>query len=191
MDNEKELIHAFKTGTSVQKERAFKRLMDEHKERVYWVCRRIVKTHEEANDVTQNVFLKVYKSLDRFNEQARFFTWVYRIAMNESINSLRAGKLRQAVGLDTLLQEPAGDETQPFEAVKKLETKQHIQEAISTLPEKQREVFMMRYYDELTYDEIANILNTSVGGLKANYFHAFKKIETFLKQRLKEEAEHG
>ncbi len=187
MDNEKELILVFKTGSAVKRERAFQTLMELHKERVYWVCRRVVKNHEEANDVTQNVFLKVYKSLDRFNEQSRFFTWVYRIAMNESINCIRSKKIRHSVGLDTLIQEAEGAETQPIESLKQAETKQHIQEAVASLPEKQREVFEMRYYDELSYEEIAEILNTSIGGLKANYFHAFKKIEAFLKQRLTEE----
>ncbi len=187
MVNEKELIHQFKTGSAVNRERAFKMLMDENKERVYWVCRRMLKSHEDANDVTQNVFLKVYKSLDRFHEDARFFTWVYRIATNESINAIRSKKLRHTVGLDSLIQEPAGNESQPIESLKSDETKNDIKEAILSLPEKQREVFMMRYYDELSYEEIAAILKTSVGGLKANYFHAFKKIEAFLKQRLNHE----
>jgi RNA polymerase sigma-70 factor (ECF subfamily) len=107
--------------------------------------------------------------------------------MNESINCIRSKKIRHPVGLDTLVQEPEGAETQPIESLKQAETKQHIQEAVASLPEKQREVFEMRYYDELSYEEIAEILNTSIGGLKANYFHAFKKIEAFLKQRLTEE----
>ncbi|NTV45234.1 MAG: RNA polymerase sigma factor [Chlorobiales bacterium] len=184
MKADQELIADFKQGNAVKREQAFTTLVRRHQEKIYWVCRRMLGSHEDADDVAQNVFVKVYKSLDGFNEDAQFYTWAYRIATNESINYLRSKKVRNTVGLDDILEEPAGHDVHPDHAMMKNEQSKIIEDAIRTLPEKQQQVFMMRYYDELSYEEIAESLGTSVGGLKANYFHAFKKIEEYLKKQL-------
>ncbi|NTW49993.1 MAG: RNA polymerase sigma factor [Chlorobiales bacterium] len=184
MKADQELIADFKHGNALVREQAFTALVRRHQEKIYWVCRRMLNSHEDADDVAQNVFVKVYKSLDGFNEDAQFFTWAYRIATNESINYLRSKKVRNTVGLDDILEEPAGTDAHPDHVMMKNEQSKVVQEAIQSLPEKQQQVFMMRYYDELNYEEIAGVLGTSVGGLKANYFHAFKKIEAYLRKQL-------
>lgn len=189
MKADQELIADFKQGNALMREQAFTALVRRHQEKVYWVCRRMLNSHEDADDVAQNVFVKVYKSLDGFNEDAQFFTWAYRIATNESINYLRSKKVRNAIGLDDILEEPAGKDVHPDHALMKSEQSKIIEEAVESLPEKQRQVFVMRYYEELSYEEIADALGTSVGGLKANYFHAFKKIEEYLKKRLPDQGE--
>ncbi len=185
-----ELIAEFKGGTAAQKEKAFAELLRRHREPIYWVCRRLLNTHDDADDVTQTVFLKIFRALPNFQEEAQFSTWAYKIATNESLNFLRAKALRHAESLDALEADHAtikGDSKRPDEELERAEERQAIEAAIASLPEKQRAVFVMRYYDELTFEEIANIVGGSVGGLKANYFHAFKKVSAYLKRALKNE----
>ncbi|MBC8042500.1 MAG: sigma-70 family RNA polymerase sigma factor [Rhizobacter sp.] len=184
MKSDSELIAEFKQGDARVVERAFTELVRRYQEKVYWVCRRMLNSHDDADDVSQNVFIKVHGALSNFNEEAAFFTWLYRIATNESINFIRSRKVRSAVGLDDLTVEPAADTSDPEEDMENDEQTKAIEDAIATLPEKQRAVFLMRYYDEMPYEQIAEIMGTSVGGLKANYFHAFKKIEIYLRKRL-------
>ncbi len=185
MKSDSELIAMFKAG-GAQAEHAFTQLVRRYQEKIYWVCRRMLKSHEDADDVVQNVFIKAHHGLMSFNGESEFYTWLYRIATNETINFLRTQNVRRAEPIDDMLQEPAATEAAPIEELERREEKELIAEAIELLPERQKQVFMMRYYDELSYEEIAEILGTSVGGLKANYFHAFKKIEVYLKARLKQ-----
>jgi RNA polymerase sigma-70 factor (ECF subfamily) len=180
-----DLIAAFKNGTASTREQAFAELLKRHREKVYWACRRMLKSHEDADDVAQNVFIKVYRSLNQFQEEAQFSTWIYKIATNESINFLRAQKVRETDSIDNLVAEPTESSARPDEALHQSEQRAVIEAAIAALPEKQRAVFVMRYYDELSYEEIAEIVGTSVGGLKANYFHAFKKVEEYIKSNWK------
>lgn len=185
-----ELIAEFKGGTAAQKEKAFAELLRRHREPIYWVCRRLLNAHDDADDVTQTVFLKIFRALPNFQEEAQFSTWAYKIATNESLNFLRAKAVRHAESLDALEADNAtikGDSKRPDEELERAEERQAIEAAIASLPEKQRAVFVMRYYDELTFEEIANIVGGSVGGLKANYFHAFKKVSAYLKRALKNE----
>ncbi len=185
MKPDSELIALFKAG-GAQAERAFTELVRRYQEKIYWVCRRMLKSHEDADDVVQNVFIKAHHGLMSFNGESEFYTWLYRIATNETINFLRTQNVRRAEPIDDMLQEPAATDAAPIEELERREEKELIAEAIESLPERQKQVFMMRYYDELSYEEIAEILGTSIGGLKANYFHAFKKIEAYLKARLKQ-----
>ena len=141
--------------------------------------RRIVIDHDDADDVVQNAFIKVWKNLDNFKEDAQLYTWLYRIATNEALTFLRQKKAHLYVefdevasGLSNKLHDDnyfTGDEIQ-----KKLQT------AILTLPDKQRIVFNMRYFDEIPYEEMSQVLDTSVGALKASYHHAVKKIEDYM-----------
>jgi RNA polymerase sigma factor (sigma-70 family) len=185
MKSDAELIFEFKNGTPKEKDKVFAELVKRHRERVYWTCRKMLKSHDDADDVAQNVFIKAHRALLNFNEEAQFSTWVYKIATNESINFIRAQKTRDASSIDDMISDPMDDTDRPDESLQRREQRDLIESAIQSLPEKQRAVFVMRYYDELPYEEIADTLGTSVGGLKANYFHAFKKIEEYVKLRAK------
>jgi RNA polymerase sigma factor (sigma-70 family) len=161
------------------REKAFNGIVKKYQERIYWHIRRLVVDHDDANDVAQNTFVKAWKGLDNFREDAQLYTWLYRIATNESLTFLEQKKRKSAVsfndveeGLSNQLQAEKG-----FDA-NKLEWK--LQLAIQQLPEKQRVVFTLRYYDEMPYEEMSRVLETSEGALKASYHHAVKKIEDFI-----------
>jgi len=160
---------------------AFEKVVREYSEQLYWQVRRVVLTHEDANDVLQNVFLKAWTHLDKFHQDSRLSTWLYRIAINESIDFMRRQKNQVIVSTDDeglsisnqLLADNYfdGNETQAL-----------LQEAVAQLPEVQRMVFNMRYYDDKKYSEISEILHTSEGALKASYHIAVKKITEFFKR---------
>ena len=161
------------------RERAFSGIVRKYQERLYWHIRRMVVQHEDANDVLQNMFIKVWNALDNFREDSQLYTWLYRIATNESLSYLEQQKRRSAVslsevenGLEQKLQAERGFDSH------KIEWK--LQLAMQQLPEKQRVVFNLRYYDEMPYEQMSEILETSVGALKASYHIAAKKIEEHL-----------
>ncbi len=176
--DEQDLIREFKRGN----EQAFNQLVLRYQEKVYWIVRRMISDHDEANDLAQNIFIKAYHSLHSFKGNSTFYTWLYRIAINLTLNEIRRKKIRQIFSLER--EEPlqiASKDDQPLEQLEKKEQQMIIRQAIDRLPEKQKNVFVLRYYEELPYEEISKILNTSVGGLKANYFHAVRNIGKFLK----------
>jgi RNA polymerase sigma factor (sigma-70 family) len=171
------LLEQFRTP--VTREKAYTALIRKYQERLYWHIRRMVVEHEDANDVLQNVFIKVWKGLDGFREDSQLSTWLYRIASNESLSFLEQKKRKGAISLDysenglsNQLKAEKG-----FDA-NKLEWK--LQLAIQSLPEKQKLVFSLRYYDEMPYEEMSRILETSEGALKASYHHAVKKVEHYI-----------
>jgi len=131
--------------------------------------------HDEADEIAQETFVKAYEALGNFRGEAKLYTWLYRIMMNAAIQRSRKAKSRPMVDLESI-QELAEEGVAPEDQLMKSETTRLIESAIQTLPPKQRRVFMMRFYEELPYEEIATIVGTSVGGLKANYFHAVRKI---------------
>jgi RNA polymerase sigma-70 factor (ECF subfamily) len=155
---------------------AFGTLMQRYGEQIYWQIRKMVVSHDDANDLLQNTFIKAWNNLDNFRGEAKLSTWLYKIAINESINFINKERQKNQVSADdddsfllTNIQSDAyfdGDEL-----------KIALQKAISQLPEKQRLVFNMRYFDEIKYEDMSEILGTSVGALKASYHHAVKKIE--------------
>ena len=166
-----------------KQEAALRLLMDTYQERLYWHIRRMVDSHDDTDDILQNVFVKVWKGLDRFREDSQMYTWLYRIATNETITFLNKQKKRATVPL--VLTNEEGDyvpvQLQSSEHVLDAEETLHkLKQAIESLPAKQKQVFVMRYYDEMRYEAISEILETSVGALKASYHHAVKKIENFL-----------
>jgi RNA polymerase sigma-70 factor (ECF subfamily) len=176
--NDKALLLQFKDAAT--KEKAFTGILKKYQERLYWHIRRMVVDHEDANDVLQNMFIKVWGGLDNFREDSQLYIWLYRIATNECLTHLEKQKRRVSVSLDD---EDSGLEdkikaSENFDA-NKLEWK--LQLAIQQLPEKQRLVFNLRYYDELPYEEMSRVLETSEGALKASYHHAAKKIEDFIR----------
>jgi len=156
-------------------------LVRTYQKRVYWHARKMVIDHDDADDVTQEVFIKIHKSIAGFREDAQLFTWIYRIATNECLTFLQRKKRRFFL--------PIGDVE--GELSSKLDNSPHVsgdeiqlqlQKALLKLPDKQRLVFNMKYYDDMPYEEISKITNTSVGALKASYHHAVKKIENFLSE---------
>ena len=174
---DKDLLDQFKNGPD--KETAFTLIIKKYQEKLYWHIRRMVVNHDDANDVLQNMFIKVWKSLDQFREESQLFTWLYRIATNESLTFLEKQKKRMAASLsdpENYLYESVKADTH-FDA-NKLEWK--LQLAIQQLPEKQKLVFNLRYYDEMPYEKMSKVLETSEGALKASYHHAVKKIEHFI-----------
>ena len=162
------------------REEAFNLLIKKYQQKVYWQVRRIIINHDDADDVIQEVFIKVWKNLGSFRQDAQLFTWLYRIATNESLTFLKKKQAKNNVSLDDLTVEMSESlNTDPYFSGSEIEKK--LQQAILGLPEKQRLVFNMRYYDDLKFQEISDILGTSVGGLKASYHLAAKKIEQYIK----------
>ena len=176
MSKDAELVKKLKDPT--QKEKAFSELLDVYQERLYWHIRRMVKTHEDTDDVLQNTFVKVYRNLDKYRFDAKLYTWLYRIAINESLNHFRKIERNKFVSLD--------DENSNIYTIKSdncfdgNQAQVMLASAIDTLPEKQKIVFNLRYYDEMPYKDMSEVLSTSVGALKASYHLAAKKIENII-----------
>jgi RNA polymerase sigma-70 factor (ECF subfamily) len=171
---DEEILLQFKEPAS--KEKAFRNLLNTYQERLYYHVRRYVHNHEDANDILQNTCIKIWNAIDNFRGESGLYTWLYRIAGNEAITFLNKNKKRNEVDIEqtTANYRSAADTIDGDEMTLKLER------AIATLPDKQKQVFIMRYYDELPYEKIAEISETSVGALKASYHHAVKKIEEIL-----------
>ncbi|HEV8079919.1 MAG TPA: RNA polymerase sigma factor [Chitinophagaceae bacterium] len=175
--DDKELFYLFKNADT--KESAFTAILKKYQEKLYWHIRRMVIDHDDANDVLQNMFIKVWKGLQNFREDSQLYTWLYRIATNECLTFLEQKKKRNSVSLTDIengLENKLKADTN-FDA-NRLEWK--LQLGIQQLPEKQRIVFNLRYYDEMPYEEMSRVLDTSEGALKASYHHAAKKIEEFI-----------
>lgn len=158
------------------KEAAFTRLVREYQEPLYWQIRRMVVVHDDADDVLQNTFIKAWSAIDSFRGESRLQTWLFRIAINESLNYLN--KKKQVLSLDqtdsSLADMLASDSYFDGDEVQR-----QFQTAINTLPEKQRLVFNLKYFDEMKYEDMSSLLGTSIGALKASYHHAVKKISAF------------
>lgn len=149
---------------------------------IYYYIRRMVLSHEDADDLTQQVFIKAWRSIDTFRGESKLSTWLYRIAHNESISFLRSSKRIMGVDASTL-EQSLGKSLQEDVLFSGDEIQARLQTAIALLPEKQKTVFIMRYYDDLKYEEMADITGTSVGALKASYHHAVQKIEAYLTEK--------
>ena len=157
----------------------FNLLVREYQERIYWHIRKMVIDHDEADDLVQEVFIKVWKNLDKFREDAKLYTWIYKIATNECLTFLTKKKRRFFLPIGDVENELSGKiDTSTNITGDEIQLK--LQKALLKLPNKQRIVFNMKYFDDMKYDEIAEITETSVGALKASYHHAVKKIEEIL-----------
>lgn len=157
----------------------FNLLVRAYQQRVYWLVRKMVVNHDDADDITQEVFIKIHRAIDQFREDSRLYTWIYRIATNECLSFLNRKKRRFLLPLEDVAGQLAAtiDSTPALEGE---EIQKRLQKALLKLPDKQRLVFNLRYYDELSYEDMAEITKTSVGALKASYHHAVKKIEESL-----------
>ncbi len=176
--DDRQLLELYRDG---KVEQMFNELVRRFHSRIYWAARRMVKNHEDADDIAQEVFVRAYSSLPGFRGESGLYTWLYRIAINLSINHLRRQKVRKIFDLSDYLPFVGTDADQDREMIHD-ENVSLIEEAIETLPEKQRAVFIMRYYDEMPYEQISAILGTSVGGLKANFHHAVKKVAAHVRK---------
>lgn len=179
--NEKEII-ALLQEPARQRE-AFEAIVREYSEQLYWQIRRLVLSHDDANDILQNTFIKAWINIDYFRGNAKLSTWLYRIALNESLTFLNKQRANGQVSIDEA----------DTELLNKLEsdgyfdgdnTQKIFLSAVHTLPQKQQMVFNLKYFKEMKYEEISEILGTSIGALKASYHHAVKKIEAFLEKHL-------
>jgi len=175
--DEFELVKQLKNkGTQ---EKAFRILMSQYKERLYWHIRKIVISHDDTDDVLQNTFVKVYRNIGNFNADSKIFSWMYRIATNESITFINKRAKQKSVDIEEYQQLMAST-LQDDELYSGSEIQLILQKAIATLPQKQQLVFNMKYFEEMKYTDMSEVLGTSVGALKASYFHAVKKIEKII-----------
>ena len=174
--NDKELLALFKNPETTKQ--GFNKIVHTYNKRLYWHVRKIVICHDDANDIIQNTFIKAWKYLPNFREDSQLYTWLYRIATNESLLFLKKKKKHLFQSIDTVSHQLESQIDGNYFSGSEIEKK--LQRAILTLPTKQRLVFNMKYFDELKYNEISEILGTSVGALKANYHHAKQKIEKYL-----------
>lgn len=177
MVEEETLLAALKSSSDHEK--AFRVLLSAYKERLYWHIRKIVLNHDDADDVLQNTFIKVYKNIQKFNGDSKIYTWMYRIATNEAITFINQKAKKLQITSEELQQKSLLrlEEDVFFEGS---EIQLKLQKAIATLPQKQRLIFNMKYFDDITYEELSEILETSVGGLKSSYHLAVKKITAYL-----------
>lgn len=178
-----ELIRDYKNGDI----RGYNEIVRRYQQQVYWLIRKMVNSHDDADDITQEVFIKIHTALKDFREESNLFTWLYRIATNYSINHIRKVKVKNTVNFEIVTEPIESREKKTDELIDEENRRKILEEAIETLPSQQRAVFNMRYYDELSYDDISKILKRSVGGIKANYFHAVKKLGFYLKIKKKME----
>lgn len=163
-----------------EKEAAFRELVSQYKERLYWHIRKIVLDHDDTDDVLQNTFIKIFRNINSFKGDSKLYTWMYRIATNESITFINKKAKRNNITIEAVKDQ----------AIENLQTdvyfegdaiQMQLQKAIATLPQKQQLVFSMKYFEDHTFEELSGILDTSVGGLKSSYHIAVKKVTAYLK----------
>lgn len=172
VDTDFELVKEFLTGD----QSAFNKIAAKYQKRIYWHARRMLGNHMDADEVTQEVLIVLYKKLDTFSFQSTLFTWIYKITTTRSLNFIKKKKVKKFLFLDDENVREMHSKTNVVQDVESQEKIKKLDEILQKLPEKQREVFIMRQFDELNYSEIAEITNKSTGALKANYFHALKKV---------------
>lgn len=176
-----EIISLYEDG---RHEEAFNGIVDTYTERLYWHVRRFVCSHEDTNDLLQDIFIKIWTALSTFRGDSRLYTWLYKIATNEVLNHLRKQKIKAMISLDSAgsILERKIDEDVYFNGD---EMQRELHKAIQRLPEKQRIVFNLRYFDEMKYEDISDITGTSVGALKASYHHAYGKVKGDLEKLIR------
>ncbi|OYU56131.1 MAG: RNA polymerase subunit sigma [Chitinophagaceae bacterium BSSC1] len=176
--SDQELLALFSNAAT--KEQGFTQLVKKYQEKIYWHIRRMVIDHADADDVLQNTLIKIWKGLENFREESQLFTWLYRIATNETLSFLAQQQRKATQSLDEM-SESLANKVKADLHFNANQLEWRLQLAIQELPEKQRVVFHLRYYDAMPYEEMSKVLDTSEGALKASYHHAAKKIEAFIK----------
>lgn len=176
---DQELVELYRQG----RESAFNEIVLRYQEKIYWLVRRFLTDHDDADDVVQEVFIKAASHLPEFRGDSSLYTWLYRIAVNRSLNALRQKRVAEFFRLEDAGEVPHAENDGPQDRLEADEQRRLIESAVRALPAKQRTVFVLRYYEEMTYEEMSEVLNTSVGGLKANYFHAVRKVAEQVRQQ--------
>jgi len=179
--SDSEIISDFLKGNSS----SFNFIVLKYQKKVYWVVRRMVLDHDDADDITQEVFIKLYRTMSDFRGESSLFTYLYKIAVNYSLNHLKKNrnKFEKLKNIDEESYNIKDSSKNQDAVMADKEREKLLKEAMLALPDQQRAVFSLRFYDELSYEEISKILGKSVGGMKANYFHALKKIQSFLLEK--------
>lgn len=178
--NDKEIIALQRSGEYLK---AFNAIVESYTERLYWHVRRFLCSHDDANDLVQDVFIKIWNALPSFKGESQMYTWIYRIATNESLNAIRKHRLRSFIEFDSPTERMIKKiDEDPYFNGDALQRELH--KAIQRLPEKQKLVFNLRYFDEMKYEDIAEITGTSVGALKASYHHAYNRVKAELEEKL-------
>lgn len=176
---EKEILALIQDSETLRK--GFEMIVAEYSEQLYWQIRRMVISHDDANDILQNTFIKAWLNIDYFRAEAKLSTWLYRIALNECLTFLNKQRAANTVDIDDPDASIIGKlESDPYFSGDRAQML--LQKALMTLPEKQRMVFNLKYFEEKKYEEMSEIFGTSVGALKASYHHAVKKIEKYLEE---------
>lgn len=178
--SDEEILALYKDEKS--RNTALQHLITKYQQKLYWLIRKIVIDHDDTDDVLQNTFIKIWKGLENFKEESQLFTWLYRIATNEALTFLRNKQKQNTTSIHPI-EYQLSKSLESDEYFKGDDIQMKLQQAILTLPEKQRVVFNMRYYEEMPYEQMSEVLETSVGALKASYHHAAKKIEEYLLNR--------
>ncbi|MBR6195983.1 MAG: sigma-70 family RNA polymerase sigma factor [Bacteroidaceae bacterium] len=178
MFDERDLINRLQNESTRRK--AFEELVSRYSNKLYWQIRHLVVDHDDADDILQNVFLKTWNSIGAFKGDSQLYTWLYRIAYNESLTFL--SKKKNNLSIDDL-DDGIANKLESDEYYDGNEAQVLLQQAIATLPEKQRAVFTMKYYEEMKYEDMAQVTGTSVGALKASFFHAVQKITAYVKSK--------
>lgn len=174
---EKELISQLQNAKTRAK--AFELLVDSYQKRLYWHIRRIVISHDDTDDILQETFIKIFRSIENFRSESSLFSWIYRIATNQALDFLKKRAAERSCSIEDLQYDRSSHlEADVYFEGDEIQLK--FQKAIATLPEKQQLVFNMKYFQEMKYEEISEILDTSVGALKASYHHAVQKIKNYL-----------
>ncbi|MEC7771244.1 MAG: RNA polymerase sigma factor [Bacteroidota bacterium] len=176
---EETLVQELQRGESRPK--AFEVLVNTYKERLYWHIRRIVLDHDDTDDVLQNTFIKIYRNIEKFKGESKLYSWMYRIATNESLTFLKQKSRKMGIS-DQELKDEMIENLQADVYFEGDEIQLKLQKALATLPDKQKLVFTMKYFQEMKYNDISEALDTSVGALKTSYHLAVKKIEAYLKE---------
>ena len=177
--SDKEIIDLYRDG---QEDRALEEIVAAYSERLYWHVRRFTCSHEDADDLLQDILIKVWKSLATFRSDSQLYTWIYRVATNECLNFIRKNRVKaslRAETLETILDRQVDDDPS-FDGDS---LQREVQKAVNSLPAKQKLVFVLRYFDEMPYEQMSQVLGTSVGSLKASYHHAYYKVKEYLEKR--------
>jgi RNA polymerase sigma-70 factor (ECF subfamily) len=178
-DNDFELVEKFVSGD----ETAFNLLARKYQKKIYWHARQMLGDHLDADEITQEVLIVMYNKLKTFGFKSSLYTWIYKIVSTRSLNQLRRKKLKRLVTFDSVNEKELSGKSDIVQDIANREKLEKVNNALEKLPTKQRQIFVMRNYDQLSYEEISDITGKSVGGLKANYFHALKKILEYVNEK--------
>lgn len=178
-NNDFELVEKFLSGDEL----AFNAIVKKYQKKIYWHARQMLGSHLDADEVTQEVLIVMYNKLKTFNYQSALYTWIYKIVTTRSLNQIKRNKIRKLLSFENTNEIELTSKNDIIEDIANREKLEKVQKALDRLPAKQKQIFIMRNYDELSYEEISEITGKSVGGLKANYFHALRKVMEYVHEK--------